>query len=161
MDPLKKFFKNGKTYYKPKKPVILKDLKMYHSLPGLDEKDLLDKKQFVEVVLMTSLRVEQNLKELYFFLHCKQTWSMYYEIFELKFSKIVNFSKASGIIDNEDYKIIDKLRKARNEIAHHPHASNKTIDEKKCRDIIVPCFKIIDKTHGQLVKIQGEKKVIQ
>jgi hypothetical protein len=154
---IRKKNKDGLFYYTTRKSVILKNLKNYTSFPVNDERELLIKERFIEAILMTSLRIEQNLKEIYFRTYCKQVMGVYYEILELSFNKIVNLCRASGIITKEDFENIDLLRKARNEIAHNPHINNRTVDKEKCNLIINPCLNIIQKTHDELVEISKKK----
>lgn len=153
MPQLKRIEKENMIYYVPKKPVILKNVKSFTVFPVLEVEDLISKKRFIEAIMIASLRIEQNLKDIYFYTHCKQVAGVYHEIHELTFNKIINLTRASGIINWEEYKRTKLLKQARNEISHHPYANCDTVDETKFNSIVPPCLEIIKRTHDKLIGI--------
>lgn len=108
--------KTGGYVYKRMKSKILKEgLKSAQFYPGHEEQDALSKGKYVESILFTALRIENNLKELYFRKHCTNNVGIYLELRdETRFASILRLTCAVKIISSKEYDLLNSLKAARN-----------------------------------------------
>lgn len=158
MIPTEKIRKDGEFKIFDKKKVVIKDCKSFTVNPVHDETMMLNNGQFFMSIFLTALRIESDLKNLYFRKFCKQTNGMHHQIVSMNFNQIIEFCRSSGIINMDQFDKISMLRKARNEIAHHPYVSDRYIDEKKCRKIVEPSIEVLGELHDKLVKLSNQQK---
>jgi len=123
-----------------------------------DEKQLLQDGRYIEALLITSLHIENHLKTLYFYKKGMTLYKQWYNLQEMMFYKILDNCLSEGYISNQAFKQIKRLKDARNEIARTPLAHNRYIDSNKCKKILEPCLKILNRTHNQLVKLEKLRK---
>jgi hypothetical protein len=135
--------------------IVMKAGVAYTLLPGHDEQQALAAGNYVEAILMTALRIEHYLKDQYFWQDCKNNMAVYAMVDDIPFYQVIELGRALGYIDATEAITAHQLRKARNEIGHHPYAYNRYLDPVKVKAIVEPCLAIIHKLHTAAVNRQA------